>query len=168
MKITIVYDSIFGNTAHVARAIAVALRDANAVRLLTVQEARSADLTDTDLLIVGSPTRGFRPTPAISEYVEGLGAIGAGKAAAAFDTRLDLDSVQPPPLRWVIDAGGYAVTRISAALTRHGFSVNPDTAGFLVTGTEGPLKPDELERAAAWGLSLAPNRAANQSASAAE
>jgi flavodoxin len=155
MKITIVYDSIFGNTAQVAEAIAVALRVSHTVWLRTVQEAKSADLADTDLLIVGSPTRGFRPTPAISEYVEGLGTIGTGKTAAAFDTRLDLETIQPPPLRWVVDAGGYAATRIAASLARHGFSVSPDTPGFLVTGTEGPLKPHELERAAAWGLSVA-------------
>ena len=92
MKITIVYDSIFGNTAQVAKAIAVALRAFHAVRLFTVQEAGSADLTDKDLLIVGSPTRGFRPTPTISEYVEGLGTIGTGKSAAAFDTRLGLET----------------------------------------------------------------------------
>jgi flavodoxin len=155
MKITIVYDSIFGNTAQVAKAIAVALRVSHTVRLLTVQDARSADLSDTDLLIVGSPTRGFRPTPMILEYVEGLGTIGIGKSAAAFDTRLDLETIQPPPLRWVVDAGGYAVTRIAASLARCGFSVSLDAPGFLVTGTEGPLKTNELERAAAWGLGLA-------------
>ena len=162
MKITIVYDSIFGNTAQIAKAIGVALREANVVRLLTVQEAKSVDLADTDLLIVGSPTRGFRPTPAISEYAEGLGTIGTGKAAAAFDTRLDLDTIQPAPLRWVVDAGGYAVMRIAASLARHGFSVNPNTPGFLVTGTEGPLKEHELQRAAAWGLTLPASLAAHR------
>lgn len=115
MKITIVYDSIFGNTAHVAKVIAVALRGSNAVRLLTVHEAKSADLADTDLLIVGSPTRGFRPTPTISEYVERLGTVGAGKAAAVFDTRLDLETIEPPLLRWVVVAGGYAATRRRAS-----------------------------------------------------
>jgi flavodoxin len=154
MKIVIVYDSVFSNTAGIAKAIAGALDDANAVSLLTVQEARGVDLSDTDLLIVGSPTRGFRPTPMIAEYVEGLGSIGAGKSAAAFDTRLDLETIQPPPLRWVVDAGGYAATRIAASLSRHGFTLKAETAGFLVTGTEGPLKHGELERAAGWGLSL--------------
>lgn len=154
MNVAIVYDSIFSNTAAIARAIAGALEGANTVRLLTVQEAGSADLGATDLLIVGSPTRGFRPTPMIAEYVEGLGSIGAGKSAAAFDTRLDLESIQPAPLRWVIDAGGYAATRIGASLSRHGFTLRDDMAGFLVTGTEGPLKDGELERAAAWARSL--------------
>lgn len=36
------------------------------MRPASVQEARDLDLTTTDLLIVGSPTRGFRPTPHVS------------------------------------------------------------------------------------------------------
>lgn len=166
MKITIVYDSVSGNTAQIARAIAVALRDdnrdANTVRLLTVHEAQSADLSDTDLLIVGSPTLGFRPTPAISDYVEGLGAVSAAKAAAAFDTRLDLGAIEPPALRWVVEAGGYAAPRVASVLAGHGFSVIPEAPGFLVTGPEGPLKPNELERAASWGLSLVRSRGADR------
>lgn len=154
MKITVVYDSVFGNTAQIAKAIAVALNGANTVRLLTVQEARDADLSDTDLLVVGSPTRGFRPTPTISEYVEGLDGMGNGKAAAAFDTRIDLETIQPPPLRWVVEAGGYASTRIESSLARHGFAAKGGAPGFLVLGTEGPLKEHELERAADWARSL--------------
>lgn len=155
MKITIVYDSIFGNTAQIAKAIADALgTTAHSVGLLTVQEARTEALADTDLLIVGSPTRGFRPTPQISEFVEGLHGLPTGKSAAAFDTRLDIETIQPAPLRWVVDAGGYAASRIAASLERHGFAVRADNAGFLVTGTEGPLKAHELERAGSWALSL--------------
>jgi flavodoxin len=154
MKVTIVYDSIFGNTEKVANAIADGLREGNAVQLLTVQKAHDADLADTDLLIVGSPTRGFRPTPLISEFVESYDPIGKGKAAAAFDTRIDLDTVNPSPLRWVVDAGGYAATRIASSLERHGFTMQGEAAGFEVTGTEGPLKDKELERARDWARSL--------------
>lgn len=154
MKIAIVYDSVFGNTGKVAAAIAEALRPVNDVTLLTVQDARDADLSATDLLIVGSPTRGFRPTPMISDYVEGLTAR-AGKAAAAFDTRIETDTIHPAPLRWVVEAGGYAAERIVASLKAHGFALRDEGAGFFVTGTEGPLKDNELERAKAWALSLA-------------
>lgn len=154
MKIVIVYDSIFGNTALIARTIAAALGAAqNTVSLLTVQEAKSADLTGTDLLIVGSPTRGFRPTPAMSEYTEGVSSSTACRAAV-FDTRLDVDTIQPAPLRWVVEAGGYAAARIAASLTRHGYKVDRHAAGFLVTGTEGPLKAGELDRAAGWAREL--------------
>ena len=154
MKVTIVYDSIFGNTEKIAKAIAQALQDSSDVRLVTVQEAKALDLTDTAMLIVGSPTRGFRPTPQISEYVEGLGQIAPGKAAAAFDTRIDPETVNPPPLRWVVEAGGYAAPRVGTMLERHGFALNGRTDGFLVSGTEGPLRAGEIERAAEWAKSL--------------
>jgi len=155
MNVTIVYDSIFGNTATIAKAIAAALGDGNVVRLATVQEARGSGLSDTDLLIVGSPTRGFRPTPQISEFVEGLDRVTPGKLAAAFDTRIDLETVNPPPLRWVVDAGGYAATRVASALQRHGFELKGSVGGFLVSGTEGPLKTGEIERAIEWAKRVA-------------
>jgi flavodoxin len=153
VKIAIVYDSVFGNTRLVAAELASSLKATADVHLMTVQDAKGLDLSDTDLLIVGSPTRGFRPTPTMSEYVEGLGSIGRGKAAAAFDTRIDLETVNPPALRWVVDAGGYAAARIASSLERHGFELK-GTAGFLVTGTEGPLRDGELGRAVEWGKTL--------------
>jgi len=66
MNIAIVYDSVFGNTRKVAAAIAARLEATHNVRLLTVQEAHDLNPSEIDLLIVGSPTRGFRPTPMIS------------------------------------------------------------------------------------------------------
>jgi flavodoxin len=155
MRIAIVYDSIFGSTAKIASAIADALRPGNDVQLLNVQRAGGLDLAEVDLLIVGSPTRGFRPTPSMSKYVARLGSIGAGKSAAAFDTRLDLETIEPAPLRWVVDAGGYAATRLASMLAQQGFSLSSSSAGFLVSGTEGPLKANELERAAKWAVELA-------------
>ena len=53
MHVVIVYDSIFGNTAEVARSMAAALEFDHAVRLATAQEARDVELGDTDLLVVG-------------------------------------------------------------------------------------------------------------------
>ena len=65
MNITIVYDGIFGNTAQVARAVASELEHEHHVRVATVPDAMELDLSGTDLLVVGSPTRGFQPTPQI-------------------------------------------------------------------------------------------------------
>jgi flavodoxin len=152
MKVVIVYDSVFGNTAKVAKAISDAFGTGSTVSLLTVQDAGNADLSDTDLLVVGSPTRGFRPTPLTSEFVESL-AMSEGKAAAAFDTRIDTETINPAPLRWVVEAGGYAADRIASSLKHRGYQLM-GTAGFLVTGTEGPLKDHELERAAEWARGL--------------
>jgi flavodoxin len=153
MKVVIVYDSVFGNTATVAREMAAALEAGNEVRLLSVTEAKRLTVVDVDLLLIGSPTRGFRPTPAIDEFAISVGP-GAGRRAAVFDTRLDAEEIHPAPLRWVVAAGGYAAQRMAQDLERHGFKVDA-TAGFLVTGTEGPLKAGEIERAREWALSLA-------------
>lgn len=153
MAIVVVYDSIFGNTAQIAKAITAELELTHTVKLVPVGEAKGLDLSDTELLIVGSPTRGFRPTPLISEYVEGLEAP-RGIAAAAFDTRLDLETIHPAPLRWVVDAGGYAAERIASMLERHGFVLKTPNAGFLVGGTEGPLNAGEIERARVWAKTL--------------
>jgi hypothetical protein len=122
------------------------------VRLLPVAEAKDLALDGIDLLIVGSPTRGFRPTPAIDEFAGGV-ASGHGHRAAVFDTRLDAEEIHPAPLRWVVHAGGYAAQRIAQDLERRDFVIAGE-AGFLVTGTEGPLKAGEPARAAEWARSL--------------
>lgn len=153
MKCVIVYDSVFGNTAEVAKAIAAALEPEGMVQLMAVQSAQSLDLSGVDLLIVGSPTRGFRPTPAIGEFIGGL-PTGTGIKGAAFDTRLDLEEIHPAPLRWVVNAGGYAAQRIAHGLRDKGFAVTAPEGDFAVTGSEGPLKTGELERAAAWARTL--------------
>ena len=156
MRIAIVYDSVFGNTGKVAEAIAAALGAAHAVQLLPVREAAGLKLDETDLLLVGSPTRGFRPTPEMAEFVGSLEHPDtSGCKVAAFDTRLDLDQIHPAPLRWVVNAGGYAAERLQDALQGHGFAVAGLPAGFRVSGTEGPMLDGELERAAAWATQLA-------------
>ncbi len=157
MTIALVYDSIFGNTAKIAQAIADELGKTTSVKLLAVHEARTLDLGDKglEMLIVGSPTRGFRPTPQISEFCEGL-VLPAGRslAAAAFDTRIGLDTIHPAPLRWVVEAGGFAADRIAQMLGHRGLAVQGRHEGFVVTGTEGPLKDGEITRAQAWARSL--------------
>jgi len=154
MTTVIVYDSIFGNTATIARAIAAGRSDDASVRLLSPTEARSLELAAGDLLIVGSPTRGFAATPAINEFLAGLSSVPAGIRAAAFDTRLAPETVHPAPLRWVVEAGGYAAKRIAEVLRQKGFAVAADEGGFAVQGTEGPLKPGEVERAETWARAL--------------
>lgn len=154
MNVTIVCDSVFGNTAKIATAIAGDLEHDNVVRLIPVRDATNLDLDGIDLLIVGSPTRGFRPTPQISEFLGGLHNAHEGLGAAVFDTRIDPEAVHPAPLRWVIEAGGYAAARMNDTLREHGFVMRGELAGFLVAGTEGPLKAGEIERATAWARSL--------------
>lgn len=156
MHIGVIFDTVYGNTRQVAAAIAEGVANGNSVDMLTVTEARDADLSSFDLLIIGSPTRGFRPTPATSDFVAGLKpSITHAVKAAAFDTRIAPADIHPAPLRWVIEAGGYAADRIQMLLEERGFVLAGKGAGFEVSGTEGPLKAGELERATDWARKLA-------------
>ena len=58
MKALIVYDSYFGNTEKVAKAIEDALQEKQyEVSSIKAADAAAKDLDKLDLLIVGSPTK---------------------------------------------------------------------------------------------------------------
>jgi len=144
MKTLVVYDSLYGNTEKIAQAIGDALT--GEVRVLRVGEVDPSELTTLDLLVVGSPTHGGRASPAMREFLDKIQAPALqGINVAAFDTRLTS--------RWAA-IFGYAAGRIAKSLKEKGATVIGSPQGFLVTGTEGPLKEGELERAAAWAKEI--------------
>ena len=65
MKALIVYDSVYGNTEKVARAIGEAMTPSGEVKVLRAGDTNSSELASVGLLIVGSPVHGGRPTPAV-------------------------------------------------------------------------------------------------------
>lgn len=147
MKALVVYDSVFGNTEKVAQAIATALQTA----VLPVNQATPENLSGLDVLVIGSPTRGFRPTEGISQLLNALAKDQlAGVGVAAFDTRIDLTTIDSSVFRFIVDKGGYAANTIAKALEKKGGNLLASPEGFLVTGEQGPLKDGELERATAW------------------
>jgi flavodoxin len=155
MKITIVYDSVFGNTEQVARTIGGAFPASAGAVAIKVGEAGTAIPAGTDLLIVGSPTRAFRPTEAIRKYVKTLPAGSLkGIMVAAFDTRMDIKEVNSKILTFMASIFGYAAKPIANGLVKKGGSLILPPEGFIVKASEGPMKEGELERAAAWGESL--------------
>lgn len=161
MAVLVVYDTVFGNTGQIAKAIADALTGASDVRLVSVADTASLNFKGVDLLIVGSPTRGFRPTPKTMEFVHGIpDEVVRGLPAATFDTRIDPADIRPAPLRWIVKAGGYAADVLAGALARRGAVVISPSAGFAVTRTQGPLKPGEPERAERWARDIAAERPA--------
>lgn len=148
MKTLVVYDSVFGNTEKIARAVA----ESAGVEAVKVDAAGVKALQDVNLLIVGSPTRKFRPTPAISRFVKGLpGKALQGVSVAAFDTRMIVEEINNAFLTFMVSIFGYAAKPIADAMARKGGTPVLEPEGFFVKGSEGPLKDGELERAAAWG-----------------
>lgn len=149
MQALVVYDSVFGNTEKVAQAIAQAL-GCEAVRLA---QAAPAQLAGVELLVVGSPTRAFRPLPSVKTWLAGLPAL-QGVRVAAFDTRMAMNDQVPGILRLFSRIFGYAAGPIAAKLTGKGGVQAVAPEGFIVLGSEGPLREGELERAAAWAQRL--------------
>ncbi|MBN1428810.1 MAG: flavodoxin family protein [Anaerolineae bacterium] len=155
MKALVIYDSVFGNTEQIARAIGDALVSMGSVEVLPVSQVMADNMRGLDVLIVGSPTRSLRPTEGINRFLSRLakGQI-QGVRVAAFDTRWALETIDGGFLRFVVGKGGYAANAIGRMLKRKGGSLTMAPEGFLVTGGEGPLKDGELERAADWARHL--------------
>jgi flavodoxin len=151
MKILVIYDSVFGNTEKIAQAIGTAVSTKKDAVVKRVAEVNSEDLQGLDLLLVGSPTRGFRPTEAIAAFLKNL-SVGAVQnvKAAVFDTRIPIDSIKPAIFRSIVKKGGYAAPVMAKELEKKGATVITEPEGFFVKGSEGPLLEGELERAAAW------------------
>ena len=157
MNALIIYDSVFGNTEKVARAIGAALGPQGNVETLPVSQVMMDMIRGLELLIVGSPTRGFRPTPAISQLLKTVPKNHlAGIQIAAFDTRIWLNTINSSVFRLIVDTGSYAADTIANALKKKGGALLASPEGFLVTGEQGPLKEGELERAVEWARQLPP------------
>lgn len=160
MKAVVVYESHWGNTAAVARAIAEGIGEE--ARVLSTDEASGPALADVDLLVAGAPLMAFHlPSermrdsiassaakapappdlshPLLSSWLETL-PPGHGHAAA-FETRL----------RWSL---GSATGAIEDALERAGYRTGAKPGKFVVKGSYGPLRDGELERARRWGTEL--------------
>lgn len=144
----VIYDSVFGNTEKIAQAIGETLGD---VPVKKVDQVNDQDLSDLSILIVGSPTRAFQPTPAIKNFLKGLAPDKLKNVkSGAFDTRIPKDQTDSGFLKFMINIFGYADKKIEKRLAKAGAVIGLESTGFGVTGTEGPLAEGELERAKTW------------------
>lgn len=161
MKALVVYESLWGNTAAIARAIADGIGpDARAV---TTDEATREAVAEADLIVAGAPVLAFSlptedirdklaadpgkaPTPpdlshpSMRSWLDAL-PEGHGRAAA-FETRI-----------WWSPRG--ATGAIDRGLQRAGYRRAAKSQKFVVEGAYGPLREGELDRARRWGMELA-------------
>ncbi len=151
MKALVVYDSVFGNTEQIALAIGQALESEGDVRVAAVANVTQDQLAGVDLLVAGSPTRGFRPTPALAEFLKAIPGGGLkGMRVMAFDTRYSAKETTSVVLKLVLKVGDYAANVIAKTLVQKGGAMAVPAEGFIVAGEQGPLRDGELERAARW------------------
>ncbi|MCK5333386.1 MAG: flavodoxin domain-containing protein [Candidatus Aenigmarchaeota archaeon] len=145
MKSLVVYDSKFGNTEKIAKAIGSALSKSGNVNVVNVEKAGITDIEKVDILIVGSPTQAWSPTPATKSFLESIHAPLHSMPVAAFDTRFNRTRLLT----------GSAARKIAKALKKKGSTLLAEPESFFVTGMEGPLLEGEIERAKNWAKELA-------------
>ncbi len=153
MKTLVLYDTYFGNTEKVAKSIGEAFGEDTQV--LSVKDVSLDQLKGLDYLIVGSPTRAFKPTKDTTDFLNKLpsGTL-SGVKVAAFDTRMDVKKVNNKVLTFMESIFGYAAKPIADRLKKKGGSLIAEPEGFIVEDSEGPLREGEMERAAEWAKKL--------------
>lgn len=178
MRALIVYESMFGATRNVARAVADGLRTAMPVDVRGVGDApgtlgKVAD--DVSLLIVGAPSHPFglsRPRSraaaagrgttlpiatsdvGLREWLDALPPAGHTRDALAFETRLRVRGMP-----------GSAAKAAGKRLRKAGYRLLWPPQIFYVSDLTGTLVEGELERATMWGRWLgvgAPKRQAQR------
>ena len=83
MNALVIYDSMFGNTEQIARAIGAELAKLGMAEVLHIDKV-SVVPTGLDLLVVGGPTQGHGVDPEEKEFLDHLSAPGyAGRSGSA-------------------------------------------------------------------------------------
>jgi hypothetical protein len=161
MQAIVVYESLWGNTAAIARAIAEGL--GSGAQAFTTDQVAGEKIATADLIVAGAPILGFKlpdekmraniganpgkaprpPDLAHPSMRAWLATLPQGHACAAtFETRI-----------WW--SPGSAAGTISHMLEGLGYLSIAKPQRFIVQGTYGPLREGELERARQWGAELA-------------
>ena len=161
MKAVVVYESLWGNTAAVAQAIAEGIGPG--AQALTTDAADAEAIAGADLVVAGAPVHAFSlprdgmrdglatsekkapappdlSHPTLRSWLETL--PSAHGRAAAFETHL-----------WWSPRG--ATGDIERRFERAGYAKAAKAQKFVVEGTYGPLRDGEIERARTWGQELA-------------
>jgi hypothetical protein len=164
MKALVVYESMFGNTEKIARAVADGVGEAMDVQLAEVADAPTEPSPDVALIVAGGPTHAFSMSrentraDAISKGAhegerefglrEWMAALPSGEHTeklATFDTKIK--SMRHLP--------GSAAKSAAKAAHRHGYGSLSKAENFYVDDVDGPLLDGEIDRARAWGRQLA-------------
>jgi flavodoxin I len=144
VKTLVIYDTMYGNTEKVAKAIGESIT--GDVKVLRAGEVKTSALNDIDLLIIGSPTQGGAATKPVQSFLDEIaGILKKDAKAAVFDTRMSTK---------LVGVFGYAAGKIADTLKSKGIGLVLPPEAFIINGSKGPLKEGELERAANWGKKI--------------
>ena len=146
MKGIVAVDSMYGNTKHVAEAMADEIRAmGHEVAMVYIGQSLKFD-DDGDFILIGSPTRMKQMTFRTKRFVKKARKKYAGKPGAAFETTLRVPT-DPEELRkaakWLDNTAG---EKIKALAEEGGIKMYGEVFRGEVVNTYGPLMPGTLDR----------------------
>jgi flavodoxin len=157
MQTVVIYDTLFGNTEQIARAIGHGAGTVGEVRVMSVAEASQSLPARPDLLLVGGPTQRHGMSPALRAFIDALPPSSVrGVPASSFDTRY----------RMATFLSGSAAKDTADRLRKAGGQLVAPPESFFVEQEKPPkgVKPavgmahllaGQLDRAEAWGRTVA-------------
>ena len=141
MKVLVIYDTNYGNTKKIAKAIASKL--GKNTKTVSVTDLKKKDLKSVDVLVAGCPVIAWSPTDKMSQFLASLKDNELkGIKAASFDTRMKLFFYTD------------AAKKISKELIRAGAVIIATPQDFYVIKAKGPLRDGEMEKAAVWAANI--------------
>lgn len=164
MKALVVYESLFGNTEQIARAISKGLAEHSDVEVCEVRDAPMVIPEELDLIVVGGPTHAF--SMSMPSTREGAFLQGESQGSAALGVREWLGHQRRVPHSALVAMFDTRVGKVrhmpgsaarGAAKLAHklGYAAVAKPQSFYVDDVTGPLAAGELERAQSWGQRLA-------------
>lgn len=139
MNTLVLYDSNFGNTKSIAEEIAI--NTVSGGKIKSAKDFRISDLNDVEVLIVGSPINGWRPTVQMLSVLAELRDL-KGLKFATFDTRMS------------VFFHGDAKDKMAKILKAAGAVEIIAPMAFYVKGKKGPIADGERVKAAKWALDI--------------
>lgn len=162
----VVWESMFGNTARAAEAVAHGLRGAGVhVDLLEVDDAPTQLPEALDLLVVAAPTHAFglsRPATRADAVRQGAAPDKAGSGVREWLERVRVPArattlvaamdTHASKVRWLPQTASTTIVKIAR---RRGLTSAGRHLGLVVNDVKGPLADGERERAVEYGAHLA-------------
>jgi len=144
-KAIVIYDSKFGNTEKIARALSEGMKKEGLdVDCLRIDNVDPNKLAEYEMLAIGAPTQVLDISKPMKEFLRKLEKLDLrNKKAFAFDTRLKSRFA------------GSAAKGIENKLKKLHMTIIKPYASAIVKGTEGPLEEGAEERFTQIGSEIA-------------
>ena len=145
-KVTVVYESKYGNTKRVAEEIIAGIKESKGIEIVLheVNSVNMDNVIDSDAILIGSPNHWGRATGSIRKFIDGLGEINLNRVpVAVFDTCYSREYEK-------------AVKKMEKQITEKVPSLNLTTPGLSikVKGAKGPILEEELPKCREFGAKI--------------